>query len=63
MERNSLTTFRELQIGDRFYKLSDKKKKVWEVYMEGKAMGDQDVYGVAFKPETEIIFLRNKNEK
>ena len=30
MERNTITTMRELQIGDRFYKASNKKKTVYE---------------------------------
>jgi len=30
MERNTVTTMRELENGDRFYKSSDKKKTVFE---------------------------------
>lgn len=30
MERNTITTMRELKIGDRFYKAADKKKTVYE---------------------------------
>lgn len=30
MERNTVTTMRELETGDRFYKCADKKKTVYE---------------------------------
>lgn len=69
MERNTQTTIKNLKPGDRFYKVTDKKKEVWQkVVCEVKvtkyqtysnfAKRDIDQSSQAFKSETEIIFLR-----
>lgn len=71
MERNTATTISELQIGDRFYKVSDRKKSVWtkvekEPYSSGFqtytnfALQDGRKHTDAFKSDTKLIFLRHK---
>jgi hypothetical protein len=73
MERNTPTTIGELQIGDRFYKCSDKKKQVWEkVESEVKQTHFQTYRHFAKQPgmrfpqpmnkATAVIFLRHKEE-
>lgn len=72
MERNTLTTAKSLQIGDRFYKLADKKKMPLQmVAHKAKATkyqtytlwcipdGRDKRYPDAIKGETEVIFLRH----
>lgn len=70
MERNTVTTMYHLKIGDRFYKCSDKKKTVWtKVEAETKqthfqtykhfGILDGEKYPVAFKSDTQVIFLRH----
>lgn len=69
MKRNSLATVGELQLGDRFYKKADKKKKIWELrkvwlnQMEcidpGIAPGHQERHSKKFKNSTEVVFIRH----
>jgi len=73
MERNTQTTVYHLQIGDRFYKVNDKKKWVYEM-VEGEvkqthfqtykhfALKDGERYPDAIKSITEVIFLRHKEQ-
>ena len=74
MERNTQTTVRQLKIGDRFFKASDKKRIPWQ-------MVEADMKKTYFKhyhywakldnctkPEpldgaTKVVFLRNVNDK
>jgi hypothetical protein len=71
MERNTKTTMYHLQIGDRFYKVNDKKKIVYtKVESETKrthfqtykhfALKDGERFPDAIKSTTEVIFLRHK---
>ncbi len=73
MERNTNTTVSELEIGDRFYRPTDKKKTVWEkVRGENKtthfqtykhfAIAHGMTFPVAMKKETIVIFLRHQNQ-
>ncbi|HEY9362183.1 MAG TPA: hypothetical protein VIQ00_02895 [Chitinophagaceae bacterium] len=71
MERNTKTIVNNLAIGDRFLKVNDKKKEVWEkVPHEAKqtkyqtyshfAKRDYERFPSAMKSDTQVIFLRNK---
>lgn len=73
MERNTTTTLALLQFGDRFYKLKDKKKMLYEkVEHKPKQTYYQTYRHWALKDghrdpdpmrgDTEVVFLRNKNE-
>jgi L-rhamnose mutarotase len=73
MERNTATTIYDLQPGDRFYKANDKKKDVWEKVEHTMkqtnyqtyshfAKREEDKYALAFKSNTQVIFLRNNNQ-
>lgn len=70
MESKTQTTIGELQPGDRFYFLKDKKKTVWQkIEHEVKrthfqtysnfAKQDGQKYEQPFKRLTEVIFLRH----
>lgn len=71
MERNTTTTISHLQIGDRFYKISDRNKSVW-TKVEGKvvitkyqtykhwAIKDGERHADMFKSDTAVIFLRSQ---
>lgn len=70
MERNIQTTIGDLQPGDRFYVLTDKKKLVWQkVESQTKitrfqtyshfAKKDGIKYPQAFKKSTVVVFLRH----
>lgn len=74
MERNTQTTVRTLEIGDRFYKATDKKKTVLEMIKHDPkttkhqtynywCKGDTDRHPQAIQGGTLVIFLRNKNEQ
>lgn len=71
MERNTVTILSKLQIGDRFYKTADPKRKVYtkvegevvKTYFQtykhyGKA--DNERFPVMMKGNTSVIFLRSK---
>jgi len=72
MERNTLTTAKELKTGDRFYKRTDRNKTPLQM-VEHKAKatkyqtytlwcipdGRDKRYPDAIKGETEVIFLRH----
>lgn len=73
MERNTLTTVKKLTIGDRFYKAGDKNKTLHTVVESTPlktffttykyfAIRDSDKLKVAFKPDTQVIFIRNINQ-
>lgn len=69
MERNTKTTLAALEIGDRFYLCKDKKRTVWEKVENTKvkssyALIKQDTmkYAQMFRLESEVIFLRHKNQ-
>ena len=75
MERNTKTTFYQLQHGDRFYKTNDRKKEVFEkvagCYSLLGAIADNEKVSEYQKAgaskvtlgNTEVIFLRNKNNQ
>lgn len=86
MERNCLTTVAALRIGDRFFKLSDKKRLVLELVqgetkrthfqtykhfccpvsiMDNNRMPAQlkERNFKAINKDTQVIFLRNKEDK
>jgi hypothetical protein len=74
MERNTKTAIYNLQIGDRFFKLNDKKKEVWEKVghhikqtkyqtYSNFAKRDYERFASAFKSDTEVIFLRHKSNE
>ncbi len=68
---NTVTTIHQLNIGDRFYKLQDKTKTVWEK-VEGEvkktyyqtyrhfAKRDNDKFSQPFQSSTPVVFLRQK---
>lgn len=72
MERNTLTTIDKLNVGDRFYKVKDKNKTVWEkvaheikqtnyqTYSQFATKG-KDPHTYAFRKDAQVIFLRSKN--
>ena len=70
MERNTQTEAKNLRIGDRFYKVTDKGKKVWEMAAhESKqtkyrtynywCKGDTDKFPSPINHDTQVIFLRH----
>lgn len=72
MERNTLTTIKEVQIGDRFYKVGDPKKTLYTLteaepqktfFQTYKhfAVKDGEKHKQAFKAFTQVVFLRNIN--
>lgn len=74
MERNTITTIDKLEIGDRFYKLNDKKKVCWTVVEAEKkttyfrtyrffAMKDGENFPTPTNKDTQLVFLRHKIEK
>lgn len=69
MERNKVTTLGKLQIGDRFYKAGDKKKKVWTIKSPGKNLNeymvqeDGDPYPRALKGNAPVVYLRSALEQ
>lgn len=73
MERNKLTTVDQLQIGDRFYKAGDQKKKVWtKVHNQAKVTNyqtynhwgvpDGEKWPQALKGNSPVVFLRSATE-
>ncbi len=73
MERNTQTTIKQLQVGDRFYKANDKKKTVYTVVeaevkkthfqtYKHQALKDGEQHPEYFKADTLVIFLRHKTE-
>ena len=70
MERNEITEIKNLALGDRFYKLKDKSKKVFEK-VEAKTKTTQyqtykdfakvrgEKFPQPFKSETAVVFLRS----
>jgi|GEM_PF-1564275 len=73
MERNTLTTAKMLQIGDRFYIAKHRKKIIMQM-VKGEikktyyqtyrywCQADGDKYPQAIKGDTQVIFLRNVND-
>lgn len=72
MKRNDVVEIRELKIGDRFIKAGDKSKTVFEKLEHETKITKYQTYshwaGVdgskfpqAFKSDTLVVFLRNKN--
>ena len=70
MERNTVATIRELEIGDRFYKSGDKNKVVYEKVdheatqthfqtYSNFATTASDPFPKAFKGHTKVVFLRH----
>ena len=67
----TVTFIHQLQTGDRFYRLKDKKKEVWEK-VEGEvkktyfqtyrhfAKRDNDKFYQPFQSATAVVFLRHK---
>lgn len=73
MKRNEVTEIRDLQNGDRFYKVGDKHKTVFEKIEHETKMTKYQTYShwgcvdgsnfpQAFKSDTQVVFLRNKIE-
>jgi hypothetical protein len=73
MERNTLTTFQELKLHDRFYLKNDKNKIVYEIVsVDGnvKCYNCLNVFGkkvlphdILCRPQHEVVFLRNSKTK
>ena len=73
MKSKQLTTVDQLQIGDRFYKAGDQKKKVWtKVHHETKVrnyqtykhwgLPDGEKWPQALKGNSPVVFLRSAME-
>lgn len=69
MERNTITKINALKVGDRFYKLHDRKKTVWTKTDHAPkktnyytytnfANTDDKMYPEPFKHDTQVVFLR-----
>lgn len=74
MERNKVTRMHDLQIGDRFYKLSDPQKKVWQKvsapvkktnyrtykhFAREAGLPDKEIFTHAVMGQTIVVFLRS----
>jgi hypothetical protein len=70
MQKNTATKFFRLQVGDRFYKASDRGRKVYEVVEAEKKVTSFRTYSywavadgsdelTAFKGDTSVVFLRH----
>lgn len=73
MERNTITTAGQLKIGDRFYRVNDKKKIVWEKVPSDIKITHFQTYkhfastpGMKFpqaiNKDTKVVFLRHKDK-
>ncbi|MBC7399823.1 MAG: hypothetical protein H7289_07735 [Mucilaginibacter sp.] len=78
MERNQITTVIELKVGDRFYKLNDKSKTVYQMVSYKTKTTKYATYAYwcqkpdnigsrypnlhAIKPETQVVYLRSATE-
>jgi hypothetical protein len=69
LPKNKLTTIDSLEIGDRFFLASDKKKITWSKVQEAKKVTQFQTYTnwglkdghnlpLAMKKETKVVFLR-----
>jgi hypothetical protein len=74
MERNTATTVSKLQVGDRFYKKSDKQRLVWEMvagqmkathfrHYHYWAQMDNMIRPQALDGKTPVVFLRHNDIK
>lgn len=72
MERNTETTVNQLKPGDRFYRLRDKKKTVYEMQQQQTAhtlkaipymcKADNSRHPIGIKGDVPVVFLRNSND-
>lgn len=62
MERNTVTTIDKLEIGDRFYKVGDKKKDVYTKVGITTMQKDGERYPMFLNPARQIVFIRHKTE-
>lgn len=73
MERNTITTIDNLQLGDRFYKVADSKKELFTkvhvkplknkyTCLKHGAIKDGEKFPVHFKTDTKLVFLRSTVE-
>lgn len=75
MKQGELTTIDNLQVGDRFYFASDKKKEVWQVKRKEEKSNDWMTTGATvYKPEVKysnhnvkkgraVVFLRSTTQQ
>ncbi len=77
MERNTVTTIDQLQVGDRFYKANDKNKRMFQKVKAGSngekyvrtryktyshfAKADKELHPVMIERTTAVVFIRNAN--
>ena len=66
MQRYTLTTAGKLSAGDRFYKVTDKNKTIYQVQELYHSLvvvkKDNGKWPENMKKELEVIFLRNVNQ-
>jgi hypothetical protein len=66
MERNAVVSIAQLELGDRFYKLSDKTKTVWNylgiIKNKAEAIKDFDKWPTPIAKHTQVVFLTKKQK-